>query len=185
VTLYLVRHGRAAAGWGESLDPGLDDVGRTQAATVADALGHLAPCPLYTSPLQRTRQTAAAFVARWGSEAGVEPRVGEIETPEGEDLPGRSAWLAGVMRGRWTDVGPELQRWRTGVLEALIELGTGAPVTVVVTHFVAINVAVGAATGDSRVTCFLPDNCSATVLEAGGEGLRLVQLGAEAPTEVR
>lgn len=185
MTLYLVRHGRAAAGWGESLDPGLDDAGRTQAATVAEALRHLAPCPLYTSPLQRTRETAAAFATRWGSDAKVDPRVGEIVAPDGADLAGRSVWLAGIMRGHWTDVEPELQDWRTRVVGALVELGAAAPVTIVVTHFVAINAAVGAATGDSRVTCFLPDNCSVTVLEADGDRLRLVQRGADASTEVR
>ena len=51
--------------------------------------------------------------------------------------------------------------------------------TVVVTHFVAINVAVGAATGDDRLVCFRPDNCSRTVLDNDGGRLRLVELGAE------
>ncbi len=184
MTLYLVRHGHAAAGWGESLDPGLDDVGRAQAAAVAEALRHLAPCPLYTSPLQRTRETAAAFASRWGVPQ-IEPRVGEIESPDTSDLAGRSAWLAGVMRGRWNGLGPELQRWRSAVLDALVEIGTASPATVVVTHFIAINVAVGAATDDERVTCFLPDNCSVTELEVNGDRLRLVQRGAEAVTEVR
>jgi broad specificity phosphatase PhoE len=111
--------------------------------------------------------------------------VGEIEAPDGAGLADRSVWLAAVMRGTWGDLDARLLAWREQVLTALGELAAAAPVTVVVTHFVAINVAVGAATSDPRVTCFLPDNCSATVLEAGGGGLRLVQRGAEAPTEVR
>jgi broad specificity phosphatase PhoE len=185
VTLVLVRHGRAEAGWGESLDPGLDGVGRAQAAAAAEALDHLGPCPLYTSPLRRTRETAAAFASRWGEEARVEPRVGEIQAPEAMGLAERSQWLGGVMRANWSDLEPGLQTWRAQLLDAVLELGAAAPVMVVVTHFVAINVAVGAASSDPRVTCFQPDNCSATVFEVEGGHLRLVQRGGEAVTQVR
>jgi broad specificity phosphatase PhoE len=185
VTVVLVRHGHAAAGWGESLDPGLDDVGRAQAAAAAEALHHLGPCPLSTSPLRRTRETAAAFASRWGDEPFVDPRVGEIMAPEAMGLADRAEWLAGVMRSRWSDLELGLQQWRNQVLDAFVELGAGDGIRVVVTHFVAINVAVGAASGDARVTCFLPDNCSATVLEVDGGSLRLVERGAEAVTEIR
>ena len=37
--------------------------------------------------------------------------------------------------------------------------------TVVVTHFLAINAVVGAATGDDRVVCFAPAHCSRTTVE--------------------
>ena len=33
--LILVRHGRAAGGWDDDLDPGLDDLGRAQAEAMA------------------------------------------------------------------------------------------------------------------------------------------------------
>jgi broad specificity phosphatase PhoE len=33
--LYLVRHGKATAGWGMQKDPGLDDLGRAQAKAAA------------------------------------------------------------------------------------------------------------------------------------------------------
>ena len=33
--IYMVRHGRAAAGFGESHDPGLDELGQKQAEEVA------------------------------------------------------------------------------------------------------------------------------------------------------
>lgn len=36
--LYLVRHGRAAAGWDTALDPSLDQLGREQAAATASKL---------------------------------------------------------------------------------------------------------------------------------------------------
>jgi broad specificity phosphatase PhoE len=55
---------------------------------------------------------------------------------------------------------------------------------VVFSHFVAINVAVGEATGDDRVTVFSPDHCSVTVLDVVDGTLRLVERGAEAATRV-
>ncbi|MEY4230069.1 MAG: hypothetical protein RLZZ362_918, partial [Actinomycetota bacterium] len=41
--LYLVRHGRATAGWDVDPDPGIDELGRSQAAAVADRLAALGP----------------------------------------------------------------------------------------------------------------------------------------------
>jgi hypothetical protein len=51
---------------------------------------------------------------------------------------------------------------------------------VVVSHFVAINVAVGRAIGDDRVVCVRPGSGSRTVLDTAGGALRLV----EAPVDV-
>lgn len=176
--LVLVRHGKAAAGWGEVPDPGLDDTGRAQAEALADALAPGRPQPVVVSPLRRTRETAAPLEARWGVRARVEPGVGEIARPATArtDSP---AWLAEVMASRWGELGPELAAWRRRVVDALLALGEPA---VVVTHFVAINVAVGEATGDDRVACFSPANCSRTAVEVVDGRLVLVELGAEAPT---
>ena len=55
---------------------------------------------------------------------------------------------------------------------------------VVFTHFIAINVAAAAAQRREEVVCFRPDHASVTVLDAGSEGLRLVELGREAQTGV-
>jgi broad specificity phosphatase PhoE len=180
--LVLVRHGQAAAGWDADLDPGLSEAGRAQAdATAAILVASLAPQLLCTSPLRRTRQTAAPLEAAWARTAGVEAGVGEIVSPT-EDLAGRTSWLRGIMAGHWSSADAELQPWRQGVLDVLTRLEVD---TVVFTHFVAINVAVGAATGDDRVTCFLPDNCSRTILDVVDGELRLVALGTEANTVVR
>lgn len=172
--LYLVRHGKAAAGWGDDVDPGLDDVGHAQAEAMADALAPLGPLPVVVSPLRRTRETAAALERRWNAEARIEPAVGEIESPTA-DLTEREAWLRALMQGSWGDA-PDLDPWRRGVVDALLALDED---TVVVSHFVAINVAVGHATKDDRVVCFVPDNCSITAMTNDGGVLRVVELGAE------
>lgn len=178
--LRLVRHGRAAAGWSGQHDPGLDDVGRAQADAVAATLAPCGPLPVVVSPLRRTRETAAAFERVWGTEARVDVAVGEIPSPT-DDLVERERWLLGVLASRWVDLDDRLRAWRDGVVSSLVALPADA---VVVTHFVAINAAVGAATGDDRLVSFHPDNCSVTVLENDGAELRVVEIGAERGTVV-
>lgn len=167
-----MRHGHAARGWGEDPDPGLDDVGVTQAEAMADALESVGPLQIVVSPLRRTRETAAALERRWGVTAVVDPAVGEIESPT-LDLTERDKWLRALMQGSWSDA-PDLDAWRHGVLDALRRITTDS---VVVSHFVAINVAVGHATADDRVLCVMPDNCSRTVIDVDGDRFTVVELG--------
>jgi broad specificity phosphatase PhoE len=175
--LYLVRHGRAEAGFGEALDPALDELGREQAQAVARELAPHGPLPILTSPLRRTRETAAPLASLWNVEPVVEPAVAEIPSPT-QNLQERVAWLRAFMAGSWRNATPILAQWREDCLTALAGLPAD---TVVFSHFVAINVAAGAATSDDRVLAFSPDNCSVTVLEKDGGMLRLIEKGREAP----
>lgn len=179
--LVLVRHAHPRAGYGDEVDPGLDAVGREQAAAMAAAVGALDPRPIAVSPLRRTRETAEALERRWGTRATLEPRVGEIPSPF-DSLTSRTAWLQSVLRSTWTEQPNDLHRWRSELFAAVRELSIDA---VVVTHFVAINTIVGAATGDDSVVSFAPDYCSQTVVDADEEGFTLVELGAQATTRVR
>ena len=178
--LYLVRHGKANSGWGMEKDPGLDDLGRAQAKAAALTLAPLGPMPIITSPLARTRETSSPLAELWGIEAGVEPRVGEIRFPS-ETPADRVQWLKEVMMDQWPNLNQNLQKWRREVIETLVSIDTD---TVVFTHYIAINVAVGHATEDHRVVCFRPDNASITILEINRNSLNLVKRGAEAETRV-
>jgi broad specificity phosphatase PhoE len=178
--LYLVRHGKAAAGWGMQSDPGLDDLGHSQAKAAALALAPLGPMPIITSPLARARETSIPLVEIWGIEARVEPRVGEIRFPS--EIPAdRVRWLKEVIVDQWPNLDQHLQQWRREVITALVSLATD---TVVFTHYIAINAAVGHATADDRVVCFKPDNTSISILETNGNHLSLVKRGDEADTRV-
>ena len=179
--LYLIRHGKASGVWGMEKDPGLDDLGHTQAKTVALTLAPLGPLPIITSPLARTRETSEPLAKIWQTKARVEPRVGEIRFPS-ETPADRVRWLKEVMIDQWPNLDRHLRQWRQEVLEALVSVDTD---TVVFTHYIAINVAVGYATEDSRVVCFSPDNASITVMETRGNSLFLIDRGVEADTEVR
>jgi broad specificity phosphatase PhoE len=180
VRLYLIRHGRPSAGFAEAVDPGLDEVGRAQAKAVAHELASLAPLALATSPLKRARETAAPFETLWNVSARIEPAVAEIPTPMTEPQ-ARSAWLRQAMRGRWVELPLQQQQWRDRLVSTLVTLNTS---TVVTTHFIAINVAVGVATGDARMICCEPDHCSCTVLEVKDGRLHLVSLGRQRETQI-
>jgi broad specificity phosphatase PhoE len=175
--LYLVRHGRAAAGFGESHDPGLDEVGREQAKAVAQQLASHRPLPILSSPLRRTRETAAPLSELWRTELLIEEAVAEIPSPT-DNLQERVAWLREFMAGSWRNATPALAEWRESVIAALLAVPED---TVIFSHYIAINVATGAAIGDDRVVVFSPDNCSITVFENEGGALRLIEKGDEAP----
>jgi broad specificity phosphatase PhoE len=183
-TVTLVRHAEAASTWSDAADPGLSRRGLEQATAVAAVLGVGRPLVLVTSPMRRCLETAAALAERWGVEPQVDPRVSEIPSPRGIALRERSAWLKGVMAGRWSSLPRELRAWRQEVVAAVVEAGELGD-AVVFTHHVAINAALGFAAGDDRVRVASPDNCSQTVVDVIGGRLVLVELGREADTEVR
>lgn len=180
--IHLVRHGRAAAGWNTDPDPGLDDLGRLQADRVAERLGSLGPLPILTSPLRRCQETAAALARRWNVQPLIETAVAEIPSPEGVATTARVEWLRAAMRGAWADLGPRYTDFRNGVAA---RLGALTEDTVVFSHFVAINAAIGAATSDDRVLVRSLDNCSVTVIDVIDGRLGLVEGGAEADTLIR
>ena len=102
--IYLVRHAKPAAGWGEDPDPGLDSLGATQAAAVAQELaGITARTPVYTSPLRRCRETAAPLCGLWQCSATVLPSVAEIPSPP-LDREAKRAWLTAGMAGTWREL---------------------------------------------------------------------------------
>ena len=178
VRLYLVRHGNASTTWEPGdWDPGLTELGRAQAEARAEQLANLnlGPLAILSSPLRRTRETAAALERKWKTVAVVEPRISEIRA-DGIAPEKRRDWLRAILQRRWGELGLPLDRWRNDVREALLGI---AQDTVVFTHSVAINVAVGFALGDDRVTCFRPANCSCSLLEVEGGQLRVVELGEE------
>jgi broad specificity phosphatase PhoE len=187
-TLYLVRHAKPAATWGEDPDPGLDDTGRTQASTTAQALRErLSAVRILTSPLRRCRETAAPLEELWNARAEIFPAVAEIPSPP-LGLAERHVWLKAAMAGTWTQMqasappgSPNFLAWRAELLAAVKALNEP---TVIYTHFIAINVLVGAAQSSDDVVCFRPDHASITVIETDSNAIRLVELGRQAVTSV-
>lgn len=184
----LVRHARPAAAWGTDPDPGLDDVGRGQADATARSLAAESPMlPIFTSPLRRCRETAAALVQQWGRPAVVLDAVAEIPAPP-LDAPARRLWLEQAMAGTWQALqddaspgSPDYLGWRNRLVETVRALEHDC---VVFSHFIAINAVVGAALGREELVCFRPDHASVTRVAVDGSGMRVVELGGETTTLV-
>jgi broad specificity phosphatase PhoE len=179
--LYLVRHGEAAATWADAVDPGLSPLGKEQAQAAGRTLHGKGPFDIVSSPLARARETAAPLARDWRRPVSIADAVAEIPSP-GISLEQRRAWLTKIMGGRWSEAGAALLEWRSGAVAYLQSLKKD---TAIFSHFIAINVAVGAAIGRDEVVCFSPANGSITVLETGDGGLKLIEKGAEASTIVR
>lgn len=185
--IHLVRHGRAAAGWNVDPDPVLDELGRRQAQEVSEKLFALGPLPVVSSPLRRCRETSQPLAARWSVDVVVEPRVAEIPSPEGHTLETRIDWLRAAMAGTWAQVvasdGQRYADYRANLLGALAAMPTD---TVVFSHFIAINVVIGAATNDDRMVIASLDNCSVTTVSSDGRGgFTIDTVGNEADTLIR
>ncbi len=187
-TIHLVRHGRATGGWDDDPDPGLDELGWTQAHAVATRIeaGDVDwPPAIVTSPMRRCRETATPLAARWGVAALVEPLVTELPSPPGVPIGERVAWLRVAIRLEWSSLGPRYTDYRDAVVAYVAALRAD---TVIVSHFIAINAVIGACTGDDRVLIRRLDNTSVTVVETNPGGpvpVHLVRTGAEADTQIR
>jgi broad specificity phosphatase PhoE len=180
--LYLVRHGRAAAGWNTDADPGLDLIGQRQAETVAERLAGAGPLLIESSPLRRCRQTAEPLAQLWDRPIAIEPRMAEIPSPAGVRMADRVEWLRAAMQGTWTDLGLPFTTFRDAVGASLRSRTSDA---VVFSHFIAINAAIGLAVGDDRLVIRSLDNCSVTIMDVVGGQLHLVEGGHEAATLIR
>jgi len=180
--IYMVRHGRAEAGFGDARDPGLDAMGKEQARVTAKRLADIGPLPIVSSPLKRARETAAPLAELWKREPLIEEAVAEIPSQsQSQSLAERVEWLKRFMAGSWREAPLALAQWRENAIAALAALDED---TVIFSHFIAINVAAGAALADERVVVFSPDNCSVTIFESEGGRLRLIEQGHEAVTKV-
>ncbi|MDB5467600.1 MAG: histidine phosphatase family protein [Phenylobacterium sp.] len=185
--LYLIRHGKPAAVWGEADDdPGLDEAGQAQARAARDWLMALPmaerPQRVVSSPLRRCRETAEPTAEALGVAVQVDPIVGEIPTPRALVHAERGPWLRRSFQGTWAQIEGDLDydTWRRDIVRSLAVRGD----TAVFSHYVAINAVISLLAGDDRVHGFRPDHASITVLETDGEALTLVAKGREAATGV-
>ena len=179
--VHFVRHGEAAATFAQHTDPGLSDLGRAQAMRTATALRPIGPLPIFTSPLRRTQETAQALADIWSVTRIVDSRFAEVPSPQDFSLEDRSTWLRKIMAGRWQDLPEDLREWRQTMIDAALEMKEDC---VVFSHYVAINILVGAADGLDPLISFAPNNASVTVFDNAGGTLKVLSRGEEASTTV-
>ena len=179
--LYIVRHGEAAATFAQHLDPGLSELGQSQAHRSAELLKNIGPLPILTSPLARARETAQPLADLWDITPQIDDRFAEVPSPPALGLDKRALWLRQVMNGKWMDLPDELLGWRNTMIEAALDFSADH---VIFSHFIAINVLVGAALGSTELIVFRPDNASITQLSKADNRLVLVAQGSEAQTKI-
>jgi probable phosphoglycerate mutase len=180
--LILIRHGLAARGVAD-LDPGLADVGHEQARLTADALRGANAGRLAVSPLRRTQETATPIASVLGLEPELREEVAEVFDPS-MPVEERQNMIGPFMQGFWSKQPEHLRAWRQRAVDTLLEMGLAAEAAgqdlIVVSHYIAISVAVGEASGDDRVIPAPIANCSLTRIEVGDDGLSLVEAGSSA-----
>lgn len=182
--VYVIRHGQPAAPYGgHDPDPGLSETGLQQARAAARALLAMPepPTRIVSSPLLRCRETAQSFADALGAPMEIDERVAEIPTPTYLPYEERQAWLARGLKGSWAEVegDHDYDAWRWRVVRAAAEHSGAA----VFSHAIALNAMVGTAQRARQAIVFLPDHCSISVFEPGGDGLILIEKGREVATE--
>jgi probable phosphoglycerate mutase len=117
--LLFVRHGESLANAAGSLDcavpgPGLTDLGRAQAAALAEALAGADVREVWASTMTRAQQTAAPLAARLGLEVQVHPDLREADVgdlhPRSDDS---AIWHWNTLYARWL-ADAELDQRRPG-----------------------------------------------------------------------
>jgi broad specificity phosphatase PhoE len=144
--IWLARHGATD----DNLEPvrvqghrdiGLNQLGREQAARLADRLAGLELGSLYTSPLLRARQTADIVGERIGLEPVEDPRLMESNRGDWEgrlwqdiareDPDGYAAWERAGQQFRFPG-GESLREQMDRVIAALVDITHGGRLPVVV-----------------------------------------------------
>ncbi len=178
-----MRHAKPASSYGDSVDPGLDETGVGQAVRVAEELKSLPNrLPVYTSPLRRCRETAKPLAELWGVQPIVLSEIGEVPSPP-LSLKERQEWLRNAMASDWANLqttaprgSPDYSAWRSALLDAIRAMAGDA---VIFSHFIAINVVVGAAKQSEQVLSFRPDHASVTMVDVSDSGIAIAMLGRE------
>lgn len=177
--LYLIRHGEAAASWGDHPNPGLSELGHRQAEAVAEELAELGVRQIVSSPMQRCRETARPLERLLGVKADIVEEVSEIQTPPG--VKDRVSWLRTFMAGTWPMEAKSHVEWRDKMEARLLSMPDR---TAVFSHFVAINAIVSKLQDQPETKVFSPTYCSVTILERRAGRLTVQRLGSESETRV-
>lgn len=164
-------------------DPPLTGEGEDQAQRLADWLSTERIDAVYSSPLQRARQTAAPLARSHGHEAIVDNGLAEFDAEASsympmEELRRDPALLSALVEGRWDELGniAEPEAFRSGVVdtvERIVADNRGRSVAVVC-HGAVINVYLGHVIGTPRLLWFEPGYASISRVVASGAGARTV-----------
>lgn len=192
--VYLIRHGESdfdstdfsSGPRGAQWDPPLSAKGREQAELLARRLETMRrPAAVYTSPLRRARETAAAFAERTGVEPTVEADLaeaylGEWEGKPFEEILATDEQMLHRLRNQepiWRhapgveELGPLRARVRSAV-DGILERHPGGNIFVVC-HGAVINAYVAPLLGVDHEMFFVPENTSLNSVVVDGDQRRV------------
>ena len=164
--LILVRHAepvRIVDADGPA-DPPLAERGRKQADALAEYLGTEAIGAVWSSPMQRARETAAPLAAALGVEVVVDTELAEWDREATSYIPIEELkaakderWVA-MVEGNLDTGGVDLEAFRAGVVTAIDHIVTGNPgaSVAVVCHGGVINTYLAHILGIDRPLWFEP-----------------------------
>lgn len=176
-TIRLIRHGEAAASWQQNPDPGLSELGRVQAQSLAEELAATAPATILSSPLRRAQETAAPLAHACHLPIVIVDVFREIPTPPHIEIGNRLDWLRACAHRPWRDADPVVLTWRDNLMQALLPLRGDV---VVFTHFMVMNAVLGQLRGEDTLVSYQPDYCSVLTLERVGDALNVRSVGRQA-----
>jgi probable phosphomutase (TIGR03848 family) len=195
--LYLVRHamcdGVGSALCGRAPGVRLNSEGRAQAAALAKRLRDERLCAIYSSPLERARETAEAIAAPHKLPLCIEPGLNEIDFGDWtgltiRDLEPCPQWRAFNERRSATCVpgGERMLEVQARMVAAIDALHARHPqgTVVAVSHADVIKAALAHCLRVSldHISCFDIDPASISTLEVGGSGARMIRLNDSAPS---
>lgn len=181
MTIYLVRHGEAAASWQQSRDPGLSDRGKAQSEGLLRFFADKNVASIASSPLLRAQETALPLSQSKNLTVEIMDAFREIPTPVNIATKNRLAWLQACAQSPWREADALLLDWRDNIIESLQQLPDNS---VIFTHFMVMNAVVGALCDAPNLVFYQPDYCSVVSLEYTEGGLRLLDSGLEAQSRV-
>jgi glucosyl-3-phosphoglycerate phosphatase len=189
--LLIVRHGETdwnrEGRWQGHAGPGLNELGRRQAAAIATRLVHESPQVLVSSDLARATETAAAIGEVTGLAARLEPRFREVDVGEWSSLTRAEVaerypsefrqWEQGTNRGYpGGETFEQLQARCLAALDDLFEQDGGRTIALVA-HGGSIRALIGSVLGlDAARRRLLATgrNCSLSVIESRHSDRRVV-----------
>lgn len=193
--LYLVRHalcdGVGSILRGRAPGVSLNDEGREQAAWLADRLRDERLHAIYSSPLERARETAEAIAVPHRLPVCIEPGLNEVDFGEWtgrtvSDLEQHPRWRAfnerrGATRVPGGELMLEVQMRMITAIDSLRErhpwgtvlaVSHGDVIKAALAHYLRISL--------DHILCFEIDPASVSTLEVGRTGTRVIRLNDSA-----
>ncbi len=183
--LLIVRHAlpERVEVEGRAADPPLAPLGHRQAAAMAAWLAPEGIHALYTSPMARARETAAALATQTGLDAVVEDGVAEYDRDAEAYIPieelkasNDPRWTEMLAGGYFSEEGIDPAEFQAGVVEAMERIVSDNPsrTAAVVCHGGVMNAYVGHVLGLEQYMVFEPSYTGVTRIRASSRGHRSI-----------